>query len=416
MALVDDPVAMAKGDEKVDAKKEGAVHRFQTYGDVRLSGVPLEMIIAQGDFKTVVLQHANIMHTCHCPDLAGTRSAVASLEGDFHTQMAVGNQHSNIFNKDLGKSDAGTYQGLRLAINRCNVKLPWKNAFAANEQFLYDLRGVHSTGMVMAVLGIESPKHFPKTNPPPRDKRERRKWFEKLVLETVQRYWSWEHDWTEDPKPAPTKAELEERARKELLFRHYCSRGCGRHYKLRYGKEMEDHIKTCKYEGTDQRPEGWADVVRDDCKYNYHVQSWNMEMFYGAFHHHIQFGDCPRIVNFYAAIGTIARKNSNHAHYATAALFARAMITIMLSPRNAHRMTWGRLCCNHDKEGHNIGGDRRLEHVNLTCKVCLSHLGHMNMTDKQVNTIGRAGLPLHDIGRAFDRRNGVPIPSNQCSF
>ena len=161
-----------KEEEKFDAKAEGATHRFKTYGKAKLSGKALEMLIAQGDFKTVLLFHSHVMHTMNCEDLVGTRSSVASLEGDFHTQINLGNQHSKIFNNEKGKGDVGTYQGLRLAVNRCNVKPQWKNAFAPNEQFLQDLRGVHSSGFAMAELGMEKLSDHPTKNPPPANKKE----------------------------------------------------------------------------------------------------------------------------------------------------------------------------------------------------------------------------------------------------
>ena len=311
-----------KEEEKFDAKAEGATHRFKTYGKAKLSGKALEMLIAQGDFKTVLLFHSHVMHTMNCEDLVGTRSSVASLEGDFHTQINLGNQHSKIFNNEKGKGDVGTYQGLRLAVNRCNVKPQWKNAFAPNEQFLQDLRGVHSSGFAMAELGMEKLSDHPTKNPPPANKKEREVWFDQLCRRIVQQHFSWDHDWTEEPKPQPNRST--EAHRKELLQRHYCKRGCGRSFDLRYGEPMLEHIKKCKFEGKDQRPQGWDEVVREDCKHNYHVQAWNIEMLYEAFHHYIQYGDCVRIVNSYKAIVTLAR---NHAHYATAGLFCRAILT-----------------------------------------------------------------------------------------
>ena len=51
--------------------------------------------------------------------------------------------------------------------------------------------------------------------------------------------------------------------------------------------------------------------------------------------------------------------------------------------------------------------DLRLEHVNRTGKDALRRCGHQNLTAAQTDTIGRALLNLHDIGRHFDRVSGI---------
>ena len=148
------------------------------------------MLIAQGDFRTVLLQHSTIMHTMNCADLVGTLTSIASLSGPFHTQMNLGDQHSKITNGDVGKGDAGTYQGLRLAIRRSNVKLQWKSAFDPNEQFMQAMRGVHSSGFAMVELGMKKVSDFPTKNLPPSNKRQRQQWFDALVRTIVQKHWA----------------------------------------------------------------------------------------------------------------------------------------------------------------------------------------------------------------------------------
>lgn len=93
--------------------------------------------------------------------------------------------------------------------------------------------------------------------------------------------------------------------------------------------------------------------------------------------------------------------------YATEALYLYATTQVILSVRQGHRITWNRFCCNHNKPGCNIPVDLRLEHVNRTGKDALRRCGHQNLTAAQTDTIGRALLNLHDIGRHFDRVSGI---------
>jgi hypothetical protein len=55
--------------------------------------------------------------------------------------------------------------------------------------------------------------------------------------------------------------------------------------------------------------------------------------------------------------------------------------------------------------------DRRLEHLNRLAKDLMKRSGHQNLSDKLAAAIGAAIQPMHDLGLAFDRSSGVPLPS-----
>jgi hypothetical protein len=66
-------------------------------------------------------------------------------------------------------------------------------------------------------------------------------------------------------------------------------------------------------------------------------------------------------------------KAYNHSKYALASLLLQAGVSAMLTPRQAHRLTWNRTV--NTKGGKNISLDLRLEHLNNIVKGLLKNFG-----------------------------------------
>ena len=336
--------------------------------------------------------------------------------------MNLGEQYAKAIDGGKGSANDGTFQGLRQAIGRSNAKAKWKAAFAPRETLLHDLCGVHNTGIALTFFGMQSPSSVPTLRVPPKlqwdqwNSGRQKAWFRMQLKHMVELNFSWSvAGWTEEkPSDADILAENVRRMEAERALRHFCPRGCGKHYQLRYGDDMKKHREICRYEGDDKTPEEVATLERPDSQFLYHQLAWNLEMFYLSVQHYHQWGDGPRAMDCFPTIVALTRKTSQHAHYATTGLYLRSL-SIMLSPRMFHRLVWNTTCNKHGVLGHRNEGDRRLEHANRTAKNCLGFLGHQNITDIILGYIGAAVLALHDVGRNFDRLNGVPRPASLCS-
>ena len=77
----------------------------------------------------------------------------------------------------------------------------------------------------------------------------------------------------------------------------------------------------------------------------------------------------------------------------------------------AHRITWDRFCCGHNKKARNKPADQRVEHVNRPCERHIKRLGLQNASAKLLKGIGCCVLSLHDATEAFDKRTHITRPS-----
>ena len=149
---------------------------------------------------------------------------------------------------------------------------------------------------------------------------------------------------------------------------------------------------------------------KDDGKHNYAIRIFNEGMLALVFRDMIRFGNGEWCVKMYKWILPLSRIHSSHSKYATEALYLHACVNFLLSPRMAHKITWNRFCCTVNRRGRNIPSDRRLEHLNRLAKDFLAGMGHQNLTEENVQILGAAIRPLHDLGRAFDKVSSVSIP------
>ena len=262
------------------------------YGDVSISGTWSKQLVFQGDQLIRCLTTAYMNLFVFAPTLTGTKLGIQALIGEFHALMNLGKQIGIVFDKDRGKADVGSYANLRLAVKRLYAKKPWKADFDANERFLNDVVNVEVVGFALKFFGMEntssppSPSSFPPLEEwKGMNQEQKADRFHKAIADLVESTWTMTHDWKEDAdvlSPTDCLAKIS----KELKQRHYCKKGCGKHFQKQYARHMKDHLKECTYEGPDLTPTD-AEVDTNDYIHNYHLHLLNVGMLFESFQHYI---------------------------------------------------------------------------------------------------------------------------------
>ena len=116
-------------------------------------------------------------------------------------------------------------------------------------------------------------------------------------------------------------------------------------------------------------------------------------------------GDGVRILRCWKIAMLIFRAH-HHNKYALASFYLQAATQAILTPRQAHSLTWNRTVNNHGGKGRNISLDLRLEHLNNFTKGLLKHLGP-NITDKAVLRCSHATNNVEKILKSTDEDLGM---------
>lgn len=100
-------------------------------------------------------------------------------------------------------------------------------------------------------------------------------------------------------------------------------------------------------------------------------------------------GDGERLVRLWRFLTLLFRMQGNN-KYALAGLRLTASVKGLLTPKQAHRLTWNRFAATKPGPGKRISRDLRLEHVNKVSKEIIRSLGFPNINDQSIREATRA--------------------------
>lgn len=156
-----------------------------------------------------------------------------------------------------------------------------------------------------------------------------------------------------------------------------------RYYKKKHVKQLHPNITlTPSPAETVKASVTPASTTKSDDRFNYACVRLALGMLLRNFDDAVKEGDGVRILRCWT-IAMLIFCAHHHNKYALASFYLQAATQAILTPRQAHSLTWNRTVNNHGGKGRNISLDLRLEHLNNFTKGLLKHLGP-NMTDKAV--------------------------------
>ena len=130
-------------------------------------------------------------------------------------------------------------------------------------------------------------------------------------------------------------------------------------------------------------------------RFNYACSRLSFGLFIANFDDAVKEGDGERILCCWK-FSLLIFKAFNHNKYALASLLLQAGIKAMLTPRQAHCLTWNRTVNSRGGNGKNISLDLRLEHLNNLTKGLLKNLGPNIRSERCAsrccNSIGKLGV------------------------
>ena len=107
-------------------------------------------------------------------------------------------------------------------------------------------------------------------------------------------------------------------------------------------------------------------------RFDYACTRLSFGLFVANFDDAVKEGDGERILRSWK-FALLIFKAYNHSKYALASLLLQAGVSAMLTPRQAHRLTWNRTVNTKGGKGKNISLDLRLEHLNNIVKGWVKH-------------------------------------------
>ena len=182
--------------------------------------------------------------------------------------------------------------------------------------------------------------------------------------------------------------------------------------KYRYHKCLEKHVKQL-HPNITLTPSPAETVkasvtpasTKSDDRFKYACVRLALGMLLRNFDDAVKEGDGVRILRCWKIAMLIFRAH-HHNKYALASFYLQAATQAILTPRQAHSLTWNRTVNNHGGKGRNISLDLRLEHLNNFTKGLLKHLGP-NMTDKAVLRCSHATNNVEKILESTDEDLGM---------
>ena len=219
------------------------------------------------------------------------------------------------------------------------------------------------------------------------DKAERRIWLHNQVKSILQR-----HVMNEQNEFYET---LQEKMREENQPKpqfYYCST-CGKKYKYEKAKtnhEVKVHSATAAMSETPSTQQQSIEKkeVRVDPRYNYACARLSIGMMILNFEDAVKEGDGERITRCWKFMTLIFRAY-NHTKYALAGLELQLNLKALLTPFQAHSLTWNRTVNTKGGKGKNIALDLRLEQLNKVLKDMLRCLG-VNVNEKSAQRCSKA--------------------------
>ncbi len=145
--------------------------------------------------------------------------------------------------------------------------------------------------------------------------------------------------------------------------------------------------------------------TKSDDRFNYACVRLALGLMLRNFDDAVKEGDGERILRCWKMAMLIFRAHHHH-KYALATLHLQAFTQAILTPRQAHCLTWNRTVNNHGGKGKNISMDIRLEHLNNFTKGLLKHLGP-NLTDRAVLRCSHATNNVEKILNVTDEDLGL---------
>jgi uncharacterized C2H2 Zn-finger protein len=175
--------------------------------------------------------------------------------------------------------------------------------------------------------------------------------------------------------------------------------------KYRYRKCLEKHVRQL-HPNITLMPSPTESVkasampgttTKSDDRFNYACVRLALGLLLRNFDDAVKEGDGARILRCWKMAMLIFRAHHHH-KYALASLHLQAATQAILTPRQAHSLTWNRTVNNHGGKGRNISMDLRLEHLNNFTKGLLKHLGP-NLTN---NAVLRCSHATNNVEKILD--------------
>ena len=145
--------------------------------------------------------------------------------------------------------------------------------------------------------------------------------------------------------------------------------------------------------------------------YNYACVRLSLGMLIFNFNDAVKEGDGARIVRCWKYM-LLLFKAHGHNKYALAALQLLASILALLSPQQAHSLSWNRTVNNRGGAGNNISLDLRMEHIVHLIKEMLANLG-ANLHPSPALRCSKAVKPIEELLSSIDSELNVKRPSGK---
>ncbi|CAB4018776.1 hypothetical protein AC249_AIPGENE19271 [Paramuricea clavata] len=150
------------------------------------------------------------------------------------------------------------------------------------------------------------------------------------------------------------------------------------HEKTKYHLTLNESVSNQQTQNTERIPEG-----KDDCIYNYGCLNIILGLMLRDAKDSVREGDGERLLRVWKYLTFIFRVTGCY-KYALAGLRLIASVNSLLSPRQAHRLTWNRFAGVKNGPGKRISRDLRVEQLNKIAKEEIRALGYPNINDESV--------------------------------
>ena len=133
-------------------------------------------------------------------------------------------------------------------------------------------------------------------------------------------------------------------------------------------------------------PSSITDVPPKGTDYGYALDIMSLGLLWHGFHDAVREGDGDRIIRYWRFLMPVFRQCGRR-NYACEA-FKLLTQVVILSPRQAAELKWGRTVNTVGRVGHNIPCDLHMEHLNRRLKFMMENLGS-NIKPQCVQTVGQ---------------------------
>ena len=144
----------------------------------------------------------------------------------------------------------------------------------------------------------------------------------------------------------------------------------------------------------------------DDHVYNYGCLHLSIGLLLRNADDSVREGDGERLMRVWKFLTLFYRCGGSH-KYALAGLRLSASRLALLTPKQAHRLTWNRFANTRIGKGNCISRDLRLEKINQVSKQAIRAIGSPNITPNSIKSATQATGPLQKILQQSDSDLGL---------